>query len=152
MKRRTAEPAGRPVGYDPTQLLVPIRHNSFCKKVVPDWKLLVCGGRDFDDRRRLEATLDKLCWKVRRLAVILGDCPTGADRLALSWATSHWHTVFMFMADWDKFGKAAGPRRNAEMAAAADRGVAFFDGSSPGTADMIRRMKALGKPVRVYRY
>lgn len=57
----------------------------------------------------------------------------------------------VFRADWDKHGKAAGPIRNQEMLdnGKADALVAFWDGKSPGTKDMIRRAKRKGIKVKV---
>jgi hypothetical protein len=42
--------------------------------------------------------------------------------------------------------------RNAEMAQFADGLLAFWDGESRGTDNMIQQMKRLGKPVKVVRY
>ena len=47
--------------------------------------------------------------------------------------------------------KAAGVRRNHQMAQAGDVLVAFHINNSPGTAHMIACMRALGKPVVVIR-
>ena len=55
-------------------------------------------------------------------------------------------------ADWDKHGKAAGPIRNAEMAEVADALIAFWDGQSRGTANMISLAKSKGLSVAVVRY
>lgn len=52
-------------------------------------------------------------------------------------------------ADWDRYGKAAGPRRNSEMlAAGADMVVAFHRDlmRSRGTLDMVRQALAAGVP------
>ncbi len=54
-----------------------------------------------------------------------------------------------FEADWDRYGRAAGPRRNAAMlAAGADLVVAFHRdlASSRGTLDCTRQAIALGVP------
>src|SRR5690606_30354012 len=57
-----------------------------------------------------------------------------------------WHVV-AYPADWRRHGRAAGPIRNQEMAdAGADLCIAFPGGR--GTADMVRRARAAGIPVR----
>ena len=57
----------------------------------------------------------------------------------------------LFHAEWERFGKAAGARRNHQMAQAGDVLVVFGDGQSPGTAHLIQCMQALGKPVVLVR-
>ncbi len=71
----------------------------------------------------------------------------GADRLGFRWAWQHTVPSQCFRAEWERFGKAAGVRRNHQMAQAGDVLVAFWDGQSPGTAHLIQCMRALGKPV-----
>jgi hypothetical protein len=66
----------------------------------------------------------------------------GADFFAEQWAMARRHTLVRFHAEWEKYGKKAGPLRNAEMVAFAGQRrpaflVAFWDGKSPGTADCI---------------
>ena len=48
--------------------------------------------------------------------------------------------------------KAAGPIRNRQMAEYADYLIAFWDGESRGTRNMIETMKKLGKHGVVIRY
>ena len=57
----------------------------------------------------------------------------------------------LFRADWERFGKSAGVRRNYQMAQAGDMLLAFWDGRSAGTQHMISCMQQLGKPVVVIR-
>ena len=49
------------------------------------------------------------------------------------------------IADWEKYGNAAGYIRNVKMAQAADFLVAFWDGKSKGTKHMIDNKKKQGK-------
>ena len=63
----------------------------------------------------------------------------GADRLGKVWAGQHGIPVKPFPADWKKYRKAAGFRRNEEMAEYADGLVAIWVRGSPGTGDMIER-------------
>src|SRR5882757_1537439 len=61
----------------------------------------------------------------------------GVDSLGELWALTHDVPVRYFPADWAKYGRSAGYRRNEEMAREADSLIAIWDGSSPGTKHMI---------------
>jgi hypothetical protein len=56
----------------------------------------------------------------------------------------------VFPADWDKHGKAAGFLRNTTIIENADWVVAFWDGTSRGTSDSIKKAHAAGKPISVF--
>lgn len=56
----------------------------------------------------------------------------------------------IFPADWDKYGKSAGYKRNVQMAEYADALLAIWDGKSKGTQHMINIMKEMDKPLMVY--
>lgn len=66
--------------------------------------------------------------------------------------------MLKFQADWDRYGKSAGYRRNAEMAKfASEEGnkgvlIAFWDGESRGTKNMIDLAKRYGLKVHVVNY
>ncbi len=55
--------------------------------------------------------------------------------------------IEQFDADWYNYGKAAGPKRNREMAQYADALLLIWDGQSRGSASMKKEMLATGKPV-----
>jgi len=107
-------------------------------------RVLVCGGRHFDDRAFVFGYLDMLSESVVINTIIQGDCPTGADHLARMWAISRNHHFDSFPANWNAHGRAAGPIRNQRMIdeGRPTMGVAFPGGR--GTADMVRRLKAAG--------
>lgn len=86
---------------------------------------------------------------------IHGDCDRGIDRLASEYLTcsAPWPKVVPMRAQWERYGKAAGPRRNQKMLkvilAMADRGyapalLAFPLGPSPGTRGMVLIWEADG--------
>jgi len=77
--------------------------------------------------------------------VVSGLAP-GPDSDGKRWAERWGIPVTEFPANWKKYGKAAGPLRNKQMADYGDYLLAFWDGESRGTADMIQRMNLLGKP------
>ena len=58
----------------------------------------------------------------------------------------------IYPAQWKKFGKRAGYRRNEQMAEVADALIAFWDGSSRGTKHMIDIMNEKNLLVRVVEY
>src|SRR6185437_12429210 len=106
---------------------------------------LICGGRHFADTEAFTAIMRQLAETFglpRR--VVHGACPTGADKMAESWATRLALEIHAEPADWKQHGLAAGPIRNQLMLDKyhPHKVVAFPGGR--GTADMIRRAKALG--------
>lgn len=115
-------------------------------------KLIIAGGRDFLD-------YDMLCEYMLTLREIIGNDLTiisgmarGADALGVRYAQDYKLPLLAMPADWDKYGKAAGYRRNAEMAEQADACIAFWDGTSRGTAHMIQTMERLNKRSYIVRY
>ena len=109
-------------------------------------KLIVAGSRTFTDYQLLSQTLGP---QRPRITEVLHGGARGADQLGFRWAVKHHIRSRCFAADWERFGKAAGVRRNDQMAQAGDMLVAFHANNSPGTAHMIACMRALGKPVVV---
>ena len=60
--------------------------------------------------------------------------------------------VKIIQADWQKYGKRAGPIRNKEMADYADTLIAFWDGQSRGTKNMIETARSQNLNVIVVGY
>lgn len=50
-------------------------------------------------------------------------------------------------ADWEQYGKAAGPLRNKEMAEYSDALLIVWDGESKGSKNMKETMQKLNKPI-----
>ncbi len=111
-------------------------------------KLIIAGSRTFTDYQLL---CQALAPERHRITEVIHGGAWGADRLGFRWALKHHIRSRCFAADWERFGKAAGVRRNHHMAQAGDVLVAFHVHNSPGTAHMIACMRALGKPVVVIR-
>src|SRR5687768_3912921 len=105
-------------------------------------RVLVCGSREFPDN-------DFLWTFIRGLdgtdTVIVGGA-RGPDRQAERCARARGVPVEVYPAPWEEHGKAAGPIRNQQMIdeGKPDMVVAFHDGESKGTADMIRRARKAG--------
>lgn len=116
-----------------------------------NFKVIVAGGREFNDYSLLKKALD-FYLRDRTDVVVVSGAASGADALGERWAKENGHKIERFPADWKKYGKAAGPKRNKQMAEYADAVVVFWDGQSRGTASMIREAKAVGLPTRIVRY
>ncbi len=115
-------------------------------------RVIVCGTRTWSDEAAVAAALRELASAApdARFELVVGDA-RGADEIAAKHARALLWDVRRFIADWEAFGRAAGPRRNEEMArAGADLCLAFWDGKSRGTLHMMRRAAAHGIPVRIF--
>src|SRR5690349_8717861 len=116
-------------------------------------KLLVCGGRDFAIRDAVWATLDAAVHYGGCREIICGYDPDdsryqGADQLAFEWAQENEFPCRTFPADWKQYGRSAGPRRNALMAADQPDACAAFPRANgewgSGTLDMIGKAARAG--------
>ena len=75
------------------------------------------------------------------IEIVSGAYYKGADKLAEQYAKEKGFLIKQFPANWNKFGKAAGPKRNQQMANYTDALIAFWDGKSRGTKHMIEMAK-----------
>lgn len=112
-------------------------------------KTIIAGSRDFNDLELLSWTMQTLLWEPDE---IISGGARGADKLGEEWAHDEGISVNLFPADWDTFGKSAGMIRNKEMAKAAEALVAFWDGKSKGTKNMIEEAAKAGLYIKVIRY
>lgn len=92
----------------------------------------------------------------QQIRVISGGAK-GADRLGECYAFDNGYSVIRFQALWGVYGKSAGPRRNNEMAKFASESgsgtlIAFWDGESRGTKNMIDTARRYGLHVIVVEY
>jgi hypothetical protein len=114
-------------------------------------RILVCGGRDFSDYDYACKVLDALHAERPIRDVIHGNS-RGADKAAEVWAyrrRADGVSCWPVPAQWSKYGKAAGPKRNQSMIGLGPDLVVAFPGGR-GTADMVRRAEVAGiKVMRV---
>lgn len=105
-------------------------------------RLLVTGGRDYSDRETVARVLAPIFAENPGCILIHGDA-RGADRLCKEYAESRNATIIAYPADWTRFGKSAGPRRNSEMLKEnPDLCIAFPGGD--GTMDMVKKCQSAG--------
>lgn len=115
-------------------------------------KLLVCGGRSYNDKATLWAWLGTFHTSVEGpIDVLIHGAARGADSLAAQWAHNHRGRdgspdvmILQYPALWSKYGNAAGYIRNQQMLdeGRPDLVVAFPGGR--GTASMVKLARAAG--------
>lgn len=113
-------------------------------------RVLVCGSRGWTDKDRIRAVLEELA---PSCACVIDGAARGADQLGHEVAVELGLETMRFPAQWKLLGKRAGHIRNQQML---DEGkpdivIAFWDGLSRGTMDMIERCTKAGVPSKVYR-
>lgn len=116
------------------------------------FRVIIAGSRDFNDFDLLKQRMDKLLSNITDDIAIVSGMARGADSLGVRYAALKGYALHSFPADWDKYGKSAGYKRNEEMARNADALVAFWDGKSKGTKHMIDIARLHGLKVRVINY
>ena len=114
-------------------------------------RVAISGSRHLKDKEWLWAKLDALLTHRLATLTILHGGAEGVDRYADEWARAKGVPVEMFPADWKQFGKAAGPKRNAEMIATAD-GLLAFSSGGPGTSNAVICARVRGIRLRVFRF
>lgn len=106
---------------------------------------VVCGGRYLKPSIRLVSRLTKELVENNVQEVIQGGAP-GGDEFGKAVAKAiGLKCDRQFDADWNSYGKSAGPLRNEKMSNVADICIAMPGGR--GTADMVSRMRAKNKIV-----
>jgi len=105
-------------------------------------RICFTGGRNYDGLALVGFVIDLLSSVGRDVEISVGDCPTGLDRTIRELAKKH----CVWSADWDRYGKAAGPIRNRQMleggGTIADLLIAFPGGA--GTEDCVEQAIKLG--------
>lgn len=78
-------------------------------------KVVVTGSRAVDDPVPVREWLQAMYRAQQITEVVVGDCPTGADKYVLDWCNSNCVPCKVFKANWEKYHTTAGPIRNRKM-------------------------------------
>jgi hypothetical protein len=113
-------------------------------------RVLICGGRNYTDFERIKDALVGL-GGAAAIELVIHGAARGADQLGGEAATGLGIPVQAVPANWDLYGRAAGPIRNQQMLNEHHPNLvlAFPDPESRGTWDMVRRAKSANVEVRV---
>lgn len=102
-------------------------------------KTIIAGGRDY---HLTETDFNKLDQLKDKVSEVVSGCARGVDTAGETWAEKNNIPVKKFPADWNKYGKSAGYRRNQQMAEYADAVILFPGGK--GTNHMYDIAKRMG--------
>lgn len=102
----------------------------------------VIGSRSFSNYELLASSLNNYVYKGD---VIVSGGAKGADSLAERFAKENSIEFVVYPANWEKFGKSAGFKRNVDIVNSSDIIIAFWDGKSKGTMHSIELAKKMNK-------
>jgi len=105
-------------------------------------KLIIAGGRNFTNYKKLCQICDEFLQDQTNIEIVSGAYYKGADKLGEQYAKERGYKITQFPANWNKYGKSAGPKRNQQMANYANALIAFWDGKSKGTKNRIDLAKS----------
>ena len=119
-------------------------------------KVIVAGGRDFNDYELLKETLDNFQQEYGNIAEVVSGGARGSDKLGEQYANENNIPIKRFVPDWEGLGKKAGFVRNRKMGDYAKEYngmlVAFWDKQSKGTKGMIDYATKIGLESVVVHY
>lgn len=107
-------------------------------------RVAVTGGRNFDNEVAVETILAQACKQYGGFSVLIHGGATGADYLAKRWAQKNNIPILEFAADWDQYGKKAGPLRNQQIVDEGKPNLVIRFPGNRGTEDMTRRAEKAG--------
>lgn len=122
------------------------------------FRILICGGKTYLGKAVYDSFITQTITSlgVNDCEIVSGGC-RGADLAGECYAREHGFNIAQFLPEWQRFGKAAGIKRNADMVnyilESEHRAViAFWNGESRGTGFTIRLAEKKGIKVFIYSY
>lgn len=109
---------------------------------------IIAGGRNITEYKYVDVACKKAPWIITE---VVSGMARGVDTLGEEWARKHNIPIKQFPANWDKYGRRAGPIRNEQMGDYANALIAVWDGKSRGTKHMINYATKKGLKVFVYK-
>ena len=123
-------------------------------------RIIIAGGRHFNNYDIFESFVNDVITEKTNpsdnIEIISGHC-AGVDKMGEKYAEENDIKCIVFPAEWNKYGKSAGIKRNAEMISYASQCekpilIAFWDSESHGTKYTIDNATKRGFDVNVYKY
>jgi hypothetical protein len=106
-------------------------------------RVLVCGGRLYNDRPHIFTTLTQLNRELGPFTTLIHGAASGTDTEAMCWA----HLVANipdtpYPANWKMYGRSAGHIRNKQMLTEGKPSLVIAFPGGRGTANMIKQAQA----------
>ena len=110
-------------------------------------RVIIAGSRNINDYNLVLAAIKHSGFEISE--VVSGGC-LGVDQLGERWAKENNIPIKRFKADWEKYGKSAGPKRNLQMAKGADALIVVKTAFSRGSLNMMGTATSMG--LKVYKH
>ena len=110
-------------------------------------KTIIAGSRTVTEFRSVVKAIEASGFDITE---VVSGTARGVDQLGEQYARAMGKLIKRFPAEWDKYGKSAGYKRNEVMAEYADALIAVWDGKSRGTSHMIDLARKQGLQVYVH--
>lgn len=108
---------------------------------------IIAGSREGFTYRDIEDACFNCGWTITK--VISGGA-RGVDKLGAEYANNNQIPLSVWLADWDRYGKTAGYKRNVKMAQNSEALIACWDGVSRGTRHMIEIAQDFKLKIYIY--
>ena len=114
-------------------------------------RITIGGCRDYNNYEVFSEFVSECISKINseNIVILSGHC-SGVDEMAEKYAKEKGYELEIYPADWKKYGKAAGPKRNKEMVRNSNAVIAFWDGKSRGTKNLIDLAKKKDIQIKIY--
>ena len=114
-------------------------------------KVIIAGSRSIKKYEDVAKAIDHILSEHDlKVSEVVSGTAYGVDKLGEKYAEEHNIAIKQFPANWRKYGKSAGYKRNCEMAVYADACIVIWDGESKGSKHMIDIAKKEGLRLFVY--
>ena len=114
-------------------------------------RVAVAGCRHYEDYCEAKEYIDFCISEIRKkyTLIFVSGGWRGADSLGEKYAAENGFKTEIYPAVWEKYGRAAGPKRNKKIAEISDYIICFWDGKSKGTKSLLNFAEKYGKPVKI---
>jgi hypothetical protein len=106
-------------------------------------KTIIAGSRHLKNRETIMECIYECPW-IQEITEVVSGGAEGVDAIGEEWADIVGLGIRIFKANWNKYGKNAGPMRNRQMAAYADSLILIWNGESKGSANMLSNARNAG--------
>jgi hypothetical protein len=107
-------------------------------------RVIIAGGRNMAakiGRKNVLRLIDEACFPTDLIDHVVSGAAAGVDLIGMQWARDRGIPIRTYIPDWETYGRAAGPLRNAKMASNAEALILIWDGQSRGSASMLREAR-----------